>query len=145
LVFFGDRQEVMKRATPGKCAYCGGSLEGKKRDSIFCKDACRKAHSRKIQRITTREGEKSRTPAQLNQEVRDAKTVDQGNCITRGPQSLRNAYFGVTGEFAPPVKVEEKTRGAFPDESPSLGALPHTRNTGTLDRLRLLRSGSILK
>ncbi len=88
--FFTDRNEAKKRATPGKCAYCGGSLQGKKRGSIFCDDACRKAQSRKIQRITTREVEKSRTPTQLNQEVGDAKIVDQGDCIPHGPQGLNN-------------------------------------------------------
>src|ERR1022692_797760 len=72
--FFADRREVMKRATPGRCAYCGGSLEGKKRGSIYCDDLCRKAHSRKHQRITTREVEKSRTPTQLNQRVASPKT-----------------------------------------------------------------------
>jgi hypothetical protein len=71
--FFGDRGEAKKHATPGKCAYCSGSLKGKKRDSIFCDDACRKAHSRKIQRITTAEVEKSRTPPQLNQRVANVK------------------------------------------------------------------------
>ena len=89
--FFGDRQEAKKDATPGKCRHCGGSLKGKKRGSIFCDDACRKALSRKIQRITTAEVEKSRTPTQSNQAVGDAKTVEQGNCTANGPQPLRNA------------------------------------------------------
>jgi hypothetical protein len=65
--FFENHQEAKKHATPGKCAYCGGSLKGKNRGSIFCDDACRKSHSRKIQRITTAEEEKSRTPTQSNQ------------------------------------------------------------------------------
>jgi hypothetical protein len=66
LRFFGNAQEAKKRSTPGKCAYCGGSLLGKNRGSIFCDDVCRKAHSRKIQRITAGV-EKSRTPIQSNQ------------------------------------------------------------------------------
>ena len=80
--FFGDRHEAKKRATPGRCTYCGGSLKGKKRGSIFCDDACRKAHSRKIRRITTAEVEKSRTPIQSNQAVADAKSVESEDCIT---------------------------------------------------------------
>lgn len=73
--FFGDRREAKMHATPGKCAYCGGSLKRKKRGSIFCDDACRKAHSRKIQRNTTAVVEESRTPTQSNQEFADAKTT----------------------------------------------------------------------
>ena len=78
LVFFGDRREAKKHATPGKCAYCAGSLTGKKRGSIFCDDVCRKANSRKIQRITTAEVEKSRTPTESNQQVTGVKTSEQG-------------------------------------------------------------------
>ena len=90
-VFFGDRQEAKKHATPGHCASCGGSLEGKKRGSIFCDDVCRKAHSRKIQRFATAKVGKSRTPTQSNQRVRDVKTVEQGNRIAAGPRPFRNA------------------------------------------------------
>ena len=78
LAFFGDRREAKKHATPGRCAYCGGSLKGKKRGSIFCDDVCRKANSRKIQRITTAGIEKSRTPTESNQQVTGVKTGDQG-------------------------------------------------------------------
>jgi hypothetical protein len=46
LAFFGDRREAMKAASLGKCAYCGGKLEGKKRGTIFCDDTCRKRFSR---------------------------------------------------------------------------------------------------
>lgn len=69
-----DRHEVEKRATPGKCAYCGGRLEGKKRGSIFCDDTCRKRYSRRKAIISTTEVEKSRTPTQSNQSVADAQT-----------------------------------------------------------------------
>ena len=100
LVFFSDRHEVMKRATPGKCVYCGGRLKGKKRGSIFCDDACRKAHSRKIQRIATVEVEKSRTPTQSNQRLANPKTGGQGNRIASGPQPLRNARVGASNPAA---------------------------------------------
>ncbi len=64
LAFFGDRHEARKRTTPGKCTNCGGSLQGKKRGSIYCDDVCRKRHSRKEPGISTAEVKKSRTPAQ---------------------------------------------------------------------------------
>jgi len=92
--FFRDRCEAEEHAKPGRCAYCSGSLKGKKRGSIFCDDVCRKAYSRKIQRITTAEVEKSWTPTQLNQEVGDAKIVEQGNRISTAPQRLKN-NFGI--------------------------------------------------
>ena len=47
-VFFGDRLDAEKRARPGKCVNCGGSLSGKKRGALYCDDACRKACGRKI-------------------------------------------------------------------------------------------------
>jgi len=31
LVFFGDRREARKHSTPGKCVYCGATLDGKRR------------------------------------------------------------------------------------------------------------------
>jgi hypothetical protein len=72
LVFFGDRREVTKRTTPGKCAYCGGSLKGKKRGTIYCDDVCRMRHTRVRERMETRQVEKSRTGTQSNQSVTDA-------------------------------------------------------------------------
>ena len=109
--FFADRHEVMKRATPGKCTYCGGSLESKKRGSIFCDDVCRKALSRKNQRIATRELEKSRTPTQLNQSVGDPKTVGLGDCIASGPQRPRNAPSEVTADCGLSAELEPATFG----------------------------------
>jgi hypothetical protein len=67
--FFGDRHEAKKRATPGRCAYCGGSLKGKKRGALYCDDVCRVRHSRVRERTGTRRLEKSRTPTQSNQRV----------------------------------------------------------------------------
>jgi hypothetical protein len=71
-VFFSDRHEVKKRATPGMCAYCGGSLKGKKRGTIYCDDVCRMRHTRVRERMETRQVEKSRTGTQSNQSVTDA-------------------------------------------------------------------------
>ena len=60
-VFFGDRHEARKRSTPKVCAYCGGPLEGKKADALFCSDKCRKRFSRTGDIIGTAELSKSRT------------------------------------------------------------------------------------
>src|ERR1022692_2919377 len=48
LVFFGDQHEVIKRATPGKCAYCGATLEkeAKRRDALYCGGKCKKRAAR---------------------------------------------------------------------------------------------------
>ena len=56
--FFGDRHEARKQATPGKCAYCGGSLSGRNRATLYCDDACRMRHSRVRERLGTRQVEK---------------------------------------------------------------------------------------
>jgi hypothetical protein len=109
--FFGDRHEAKKRATPGRCTYCGGSLKGKKRGSIFCDDACRKASSRKIRRITTAEVEKSRTPTQSNQAVADAKSVEQGDCITGRGQPLRTAPGEICAKSGLPVEAGRAVSG----------------------------------
>ncbi len=61
-LFFGNRGEARKWSTPGKCAYCGGSLRGKKRGSNFCDDTCRKRFSRKNAPASTAEFQESRAP-----------------------------------------------------------------------------------
>jgi len=86
LVFFGDSREAKKRSTPGKCVYCGATLEGKKRGSIFCDDVCRMRHSRVREGKGTRRVEESRTPTQSNQLLADAKNGSTGNRITGVPQ-----------------------------------------------------------
>ena len=73
--FFGDQYTAKKRSSPGRCAFCGGLLYGKKRGSIFCDDSCRKRFSRKNERTSTAECQKSRTPPQLNQRGADVKTA----------------------------------------------------------------------
>ena len=50
-VFFEDRHEAAKHATPGICAFCGGLLQDKRRGAVYCSDKCRKRAGRKI--ITT--------------------------------------------------------------------------------------------
>ena len=50
-VFFEDRHEAAKHATPGICAFCGGLLQDKRCGAVYCSDKCRKRAERKI--ITT--------------------------------------------------------------------------------------------
>ena len=75
LAFFGDRHEAKKHSTPGRCAYCGGSLKGKNRGAVYCDDVCRMRHSRVRKRTRTRRVEESRTAVQSNQGLADAKTA----------------------------------------------------------------------
>jgi hypothetical protein len=112
LTFFGDSREAIKHSTPGRCVYCRAPLEGKKRGSIFCDDVCRKAHSRKIQRITTREVKKSRTPTQLNQQVATPKKGERGDCVTSGPQRPRNASGEVSEECGLSAELEPAIGGS---------------------------------
>ena len=48
--FFGESYRVRNagRQEAQKCAYCGGQISGRKRDSMFCSDRCRKANSRRM-------------------------------------------------------------------------------------------------
>ena len=82
-VFFEDQIERKNRANPGRCANCGGPLQGKKRGSIYCSESCRKRHSRRNGTNSARQVEKSRTPNQLNQQLANPK-------FAVPTQSLRN-------------------------------------------------------
>jgi hypothetical protein len=73
LAFFEEECEAKRWANPRKCAYCGGSLSGKKRGALFCDDICRMRPDRVRERTGTRQGEKSRTPTESNQELKEAK------------------------------------------------------------------------
>lgn len=73
LVFFGDRYQAKKYSSAGKCAYCGSSLEGKKRDALYCGGACRKRAARSAKAMLAAGPEKSRTPGQSNQQLAEAE------------------------------------------------------------------------
>ncbi len=83
LSFFGDRHEVKKQATPGRCANCGGPLQAKRRGAIYCDDICRKRHGQKNGGISTAGAQITRKPNQLNQQLANPK-------IAVSTQSLRN-------------------------------------------------------
>ena len=82
-VFFEDQLERKKRASPGRCANCGGPLQGKRRGAIYCDDMCRKRYAQKNGGISTAGAELSRKPIQSNQQLADPK-------IAVSTQSLRN-------------------------------------------------------
>ena len=82
-VFFEDQLERKKRANPGRCANCGGPLQGKKRDAIYCSESCRKRHSRRNGANPAGQVKKSRTPNQSFQQLANPK-------IAVSTQSLRN-------------------------------------------------------
>ena|SRR6516162_1542327 len=74
LLFFRDHKEAIKHSTPGKCAFCGSSLQGRKRGTLFCDDVCRMRYSRGRDRTGMGRGKKSRTTTQLDQRVANLKT-----------------------------------------------------------------------
>jgi hypothetical protein len=112
LVYFSDRHEAEKRATPGKCLYCRGGLNDKKRGALYCDDVCRMRHSRNRKRTGTRQVERSRTPTQSNQALGDAKTIEQGNGINNRPQPLKTGRCKVSAGSRLPVEVGQITEVA---------------------------------
>ena len=96
--FFGDQREARKHSSPGRCAYCRGSLQGKKRGSIFCDDTCRKTYSRKKGHMVTSEVEKSRTPPQSDQRVRDTKTAGIGKSYYRRGRTRKKRVWQRSGQ-----------------------------------------------
>jgi hypothetical protein len=128
LAFFGNIREAEKHSTPGKCVYCGGSLEGKKRGSVFCDGTCGKAHARKIKRSAAAEPEKSPTPTQSNQLVASLQKEGQGDCIASGTEPPRNVPSVVSARSNVSVEAGPATRGAAYAELPIHGGLQHTRN-----------------
>ena len=53
IAFFGDRLEAKKHMSPGRCAYCGAILTGKRRDALYCEAKCRMRAKRTAPRMTT--------------------------------------------------------------------------------------------
>jgi hypothetical protein len=83
LVFFGNCKEPTKRSTPGKCVYCRASLEGKRRGRRYCDEICKKRAASARRSLSTAELQITGTRTQSNHRVVDAKTVEQGDRITR--------------------------------------------------------------
>ena len=108
-VFFGDLHQAKKHSTAGRCAFCSAGLEHKNRGALYCGDACRMRYSRVRERKGTWRITETRTPAQSNQRVTEAKTAGQGNRITGAPQRLESALVRVSGKFGMPVAEKQTT------------------------------------
>lgn len=111
LALFGNRHDARRLATPGRCAYCGGSLQGKKRGAIYCNDVCRMRDARVRERTMTRRPEKSRTLGQSNQHVSSSKTGHLEERIIRAQRPSTGALAGVSNEEGSPVQMELRTTG----------------------------------
>ena len=74
LVFFGESWEAKKRSTPGRCVYCGVSLDGKRRGALYCDEVCRKRSVRKSRQNSTAKLKITRTPKQQNERLTESKT-----------------------------------------------------------------------
>jgi len=70
---FGDLQEAKKRSTPGRCVYCGASLEEKRRGALYCDEICKKRVARRRQPDFPARCEITGTPNPLNQGVTGAR------------------------------------------------------------------------
>ena len=83
--FFDDRREARKHSTPGKCAYCRATLEGKRRGALYCDEICKKRAARTG---STAEPKITGTPTQSNQGLGNPKKAGQGDHIASGPEPL---------------------------------------------------------
>ena len=84
--FFRDRREAQKFSSPGRCAFCSGDLNRKKRGALFCDETCRKRFSRRKQSASTGELRESRPALPLNQRLADAKLLESTDRIAAGEQ-----------------------------------------------------------
>jgi hypothetical protein len=112
LAFFGDTREARKRSTPGKCVYCGATLEKKRRGALYCGEKCKKRAARSGRAHSTAQPQITGTPTQSNQEVGNAKTVKPWNRISSRPQPFRNALSGVAAKLGLPVEEGLATSGS---------------------------------
>ena len=74
LVFFGDRREARKPSTPGKCVYCGATLEGKRRGALYCDEVCKKRVARTGRAQSMAEPQIAGTPDQMNEQLTAIET-----------------------------------------------------------------------
>lgn len=96
--FFEDQLERKKRSNPGRCANCGGPLQGKKRDAIYCSESCRKRHSRRNRTNSAGGVKKSRTPNLSNQQLANPKfavptqSLRNQNGCSHGPLHAKSTF-----------------------------------------------------
>jgi len=121
LVFFGNCKEATKHSTPGKCLYCRGSLEGKKRGAHYCDEICKKRWARARRSSSTVEPQITGTPTQLNQRVATPEKGGQGDCATSQFQPPKNAPGEVFAESR--FQCEKDPLGAEVADLSSVGIL----------------------
>ena len=109
--FFGDRREAKKRATPGRCTYCGATLKGKRRGARYCDEICKKRAARAERGRSTARPQITGTPTQLNQQVASPENGGQGDCITGRAQPLRTAPGEICTKSGLPVEVGRAVTG----------------------------------
>jgi hypothetical protein len=73
LVFFGDRREVRKRATPRRCAFCGTGLEGQRRQALYCNARCKMRRVRAEKAGLAGKVAETVTATQQTQQLAEAK------------------------------------------------------------------------
>lgn len=136
LVFFGDCREVVKHSTPGKCAYCGATLEGKRRGALYCDEVCKKRVARTGRAQSTAKPQVTGTSTQLNQRDAEAKNAGKGNRIKGHSQPFRNTRGCIAGKLGSPVEVEQRVSGSTRGPRPELSKLsiPPTRECAAPDK-----------
>ncbi len=110
--FFGDTREAKKRSTPGKCVYCGATLEKKRRGALYCGEKCKKRATRSGRAHSTAEPQITGTPTQSSQRVASPKNGGLWRCIASGAQPLKNARGEVAAKIGLPVEVGQATSGS---------------------------------
>jgi hypothetical protein len=112
LTFFGDTGEAKKRSTPGKCVYCGASLDGKRRGALYCDEICKKRAARAGRSRSTAEPQITGIPTQSIQRVASPKSGGQGRCIAGGALRPRTAPGEVSAKIGLPGEAEQATLGS---------------------------------
>ena len=79
-----------------------GPLEGKRRGSLYCDENCKKRAVSSREALSTAEPQKTGTPTQSNQQVVDAKAVEEGDLITRPLHGSKIALSDLIRQHASP-------------------------------------------
>ena len=74
LVFFGGLREARKHSAPGKCVYCGATLEGMRRGALYCDEVCKKRVARTGRVQSTGNAKITGTPDQMNEQLTAIET-----------------------------------------------------------------------
>ena len=116
-VFFENQLERKKRASPGRCANCGGPLQGKRRGALYCNDMCRKRYAKKNGGISTAGAEISRKSNQSYQQLADTKiavstqSLRNRNERSHGPLHAKSSLSGAVAELERSLIAERVKAG----------------------------------